>query len=81
MLLQLSHFSAVDQFLLEWLPLAVGFVLSIWFFSELKNAPPVSKIEELDEFPKPLPAKKMAKTSDKRDSIASLIATEYQKRY
>jgi hypothetical protein len=79
-LLQFSYFSAIDGFLLEWLPFAVGFVLTIWLLTDLNNTPPASETEELIEPPKPLPAKRMARSSTKRDSVAALIADEYQKR-
>jgi hypothetical protein len=79
-ILQFSYFSAIDQFLLEWLPFIVGLLLAIWFFAELKNTPPASETEEMIEPPKPLPAKRMAKPSTKGDSMATLIAAEYQKR-
>jgi hypothetical protein len=78
--IQFSNFSAIDQFLLEWLPFIVGLPLTIWLFAELNNTPPASEAEEIVEPPKPLPAKRMAKSSSKRDSVAALIAGEYQKR-
>jgi hypothetical protein len=79
-LLQFSYFSAIDQFLLQWLPFIVGLSLTIWLWAELNNTPPASETEELIEPPKPLPARRMAKPSRKRDSVAALIADEYQKR-
>jgi hypothetical protein len=80
LLIQFSYFSAIDGFLLEWLPLAIGLSLAIWFWAELKNTPPASETEEIIEPAKPLPAKRMAKPSTKGDSVAALIAAEYQKR-
>jgi hypothetical protein len=79
-ILQFSYFSAIDGFLLEWLPFIVGLSLAIWFWAELNNTPPASETEELIEPPKPFPAKEIAKPSRKRDSVAALIADEYQKR-
>jgi hypothetical protein len=79
-LLQFSYFSAIDQFLLQWLPFIVGLSLAIWLLAELKNTPPASETEELIEPPKPLPAKRIARPLTKRDSVAALIAAEYRKR-
>lgn len=79
-LIQFSYFTAVDEFLLDWLPLAVGFALTVWLLAELKNTPPANEAEEPVELPKPLPAKEMAKPSTKKSAVAALIASEYQKR-
>jgi hypothetical protein len=49
-LLQFSYFSAVDQILLDWLPLIVGFVLTIWLFAELNNTPPASETFDQGRF-------------------------------